>query len=163
MKPQKSKGKCLPIRNDILFKSDSKQCLRLTRRNFVKYSAGTIAGIYLGALTAGCADGNRNTTHTQAVQWPIEKEVFTTAQQQILPAAISDGTPEINPSDLTLYSEYGYSDWETGPGLPHTLRLDLMASDYVEALNSVRILSFFAMTDIHIADKESPVQPLYIG
>ena len=163
MKHLKSIGKFQDKRDDILFKCDSKPCFSLTRRNFVKYSAGTLAALYLGALTTGCDYGTGNATHTQAVQWPIEEDVYITAEQQILPVAISEGTPEINPDDLTLYAEYGYSVWETGPGLPHTLRLDLMAPGYVEAPNTALLLSFFAMTDIHIADKESPAQPLYIG
>ena len=163
MKQSKYRGNFWDKSDNILFKYDSKQCFSLTRRDFVKYSAGTLAAVYLGALTAGCDNGTGNAAHTQAVQWPIEKDVYTTAAQQILPLAISEGTPEINPSDLTLYREYGYSDWETGPGLPPTLRLDLMAPDYVEAPNAALLLSFFTMTDIHIADKESPAQPLYIG
>jgi metallophosphoesterase (TIGR03768 family) len=38
-----------------------------------------------------------------------------------------------------------------------------MPSGYVKAPNAARLLSFFTMTDIHIADKESPAQPLYVG
>ena len=142
---------------------DSKWGVRLTRRDFIKYSSGAIACTYLGALGTGCGGDGGDATNTGALEWPIEVGVFTTVQRQILPAAIPDGTPEINPSDLALYSEYGYTDWESGPGLPCTLRLELMASGYVAASNAGRLLSFFTMTDIHIADKESPAQPLYIG
>ena len=38
-----------------------------------------------------------------------------------------------------------------------------MAPGYVKAPNAAHLLSFFTMTDVHIADKESPAQPLYIG
>jgi sphingomyelin phosphodiesterase acid-like 3 len=34
----------------------------LTRRDFVKYSVGTVACIYLGALNSGCGSGNTTTT-----------------------------------------------------------------------------------------------------
>ncbi len=70
--------------------------------------------------------------------------------------------PQINPRDLALYSEFGYDAWHVGPGLPHTL-WDTIAPDYSGAPNVARLLSFFTITDIHIADKESPAQPLYVG
>jgi len=106
------------------------------------------------------------------VEWPIAKEVFTTAQQQILPVGLSTDTPQINPADILLYEEYGYNDWEVGAGTnystdpnnpqPYDKRTEL-APGYTDAPNAARLLSFFSISDIHIADKESPAQPLYIG
>jgi len=139
---------------------ESKRVGGLTRRDFVKYSAGTVACVYLGALTAGC--GSSTSTNTRTVQWPISKEAFTTAQQQILPLPVSVNAPQINPRDISLYSEFGYDDWHVGPGLPHTV-WKTIAPDYANAPNAAHLLSFFTMTDIHIADKESPAQPLYNG
>jgi metallophosphoesterase (TIGR03768 family) len=133
----------------------------LTRRDFVKYSAGTVACIYLGTLTTGCGGGS-NTTATQVAKWPISKNVFTTAQQQILPVPVSATAPVLNPRDIELYSEFGYTAWQSGPPLPHTV-WKTIAPDYSGAPNAARLLSFFSMTDVHIADKESPAQPLYIG
>jgi predicted DNA-binding protein len=37
---------------------------------------------------------------------PIYDDVFTTAQRQVLPIAISESTPAVDPSDLTLYSQF---------------------------------------------------------
>ena len=133
----------------------------LTRREFVKYSAGTVACLYLGALTTGCGSGS-TATSTRVVQWPISKETFTTAQQQILPLPVSINAPQLNPRDIRLYSEFGYDAWHVGPGLPHTV-WKTIAPDYTNAPHAAHLLSFFAITDIHIADKESPAQPLYIG
>ncbi len=132
----------------------------LTRREFVKYSAGTVACLYLGTLT-GC--GGSNTTGAQAVQWTIAKDVVTTVQQQVLPVPVAASAPQINPRDLTLYSEFGYDAWHLGPGLPITPWTTIMAPGYVKAPNAARLLSFFTITDVHITDKESPAQPLYIG
>jgi metallophosphoesterase (TIGR03768 family) len=132
----------------------------ITRRDFVKYSAGTAACIYLGTLTTGC--GGNNTASTQVVKWPIAKDVFTTVQQQVLPVPVSASAPQINPRDIELYSEFGYTAWHIGPGLPNTL-WNTIAPDYSGAPNVAHLLSFFTITDIHIADKESPAQPLYIG
>lgn len=127
----------------------------------MKYTAGTVACLYLDTLLTGCGGGN-NTSRTQFVQWPISNEVFTTAQRQILPLPVSTNAPQINPRDLELYSEFGYDAWQMGPGLPHTL-WNTIAPDYNGAPNVARLLSFFTITDIHIADKESPAQPLYVG
>jgi metallophosphoesterase (TIGR03768 family) len=149
-----SMGKCDIITNAC----DSKWGVKLTRRNFVKYSAGALACIYIGGLHTGCDNGDK-----EALEGSMEDDVYTTAQRQILPVAIPDGTPEINPSDLSLYSKYGYTAWEMGPGQPYTQRLDLMAFGYTPVSGAESLLSFFTMTDIHISDKESPAQPLYIG
>ena len=51
-----------------------------------------------------------------AAEWPIAKNVFTTAQQQILPVGLSADTPKVNPADVPLYEKYGYSAWRAGPG-----------------------------------------------
>ena len=93
---------------------------------------------------------------------PIAKDVFTTDQQQILPIALPSDTPHINPADVPLYATFGYSAWQTGPGLSYVKRTDL-APGYTNAANVARLLSFFAMTDIHITDKESPAQPIESG
>jgi metallophosphoesterase (TIGR03768 family) len=126
----------------------------ITRREFMKYSAATVACLYLDTLITGCGGG-------RIAQWPISNEVYTTAQRQILPVPVSANVP-INPRDLALYSRYGYTAWQVGPGLPHT-KWTTIAPDYNNAPNAARLLSFFSMTDIHIADKESPAQPLYVG
>ena len=83
---------------EVPVNDDSKQIGKLTRRDFVKYSAGTVACIYLGALTTGCGGGN--TAGTQVVRWTISKDVFTTAQQQILPVPVSASAPQLNPRDI---------------------------------------------------------------
>jgi metallophosphoesterase (TIGR03768 family) len=95
-------------------------------------------------------------------QWPIANEVFTTDQQQILPFALPTDTPQINPVDVAMYAEYGYSAWHRGAGLPYAKRAEL-APGYMDAPNAARLLSFFAMSDIHITDKESPGEVIYPG
>ena len=51
---------------------------------------------------------------------------------------------------------------DIGGPLQHIVRKDL-APAYTGAPNAARLLYYFSMSDIHIADKESPAQPLYIG
>ena len=106
------------------------------------------------------------------VEWPIAKDVYTTAQQQILPIGLPQDTIQLNPADVPLYEVFGYSAWHTGSGTdysqgpatpqPYDKRTEL-APAYTNASSAARLLSFFSMSDIHIADKESPAQPLYIG
>jgi len=50
-----------------------------------------------------------------------------------------------------------YSSWTAGPGLPSTV-WETIAT---KSPHAAHLLSFFTITDIHIADKESPAQPLY--
>ena len=38
-----------------------------------------------------------------------------------------------------------------------------MPAGYTGSTNSVRLLSFFSMSDVHITDKESPAEALYFG
>ncbi len=93
--------------------------------------------------------------------WPISSQVFTTVDRQILPVAIPGSSPQIGPGQVSLYAQYGYSAWQTGPGLLCVPRTEL-APGY-NASNAARLLMFFAITDIHLADKESPAQLIYQG
>jgi len=89
--------------------------------------------------------------------------VPTTREQTILPIAIPDGTPPVAPSNVPLYAVYGYSAWQPGAGTNEGRKLDLMPVGYTGATNSVRLLSFFSMSDVHITDKESPAEAIYFG
>jgi metallophosphoesterase (TIGR03768 family) len=131
----------------------------LTRREFMKLSAGAVAWISVGSFGYGCGG---NSTGSQTTEWPIVDHVFTTAEQQTLPVGLSAATPKINPADVPLYTQFGYSDWQAGTGLDHVKRAEL-APGYAGAPNAARLLTFFSMTDIHICDKESPAQANYVG
>ena len=139
---------------------------RFTRRDFIKtlgmgMSALPVAGFGLGALT-GCGGGPPAPTPVEAVRWPISSQVLTTAQRQVCPVALPPATFHINPDDVAGYATHGYSAWNYGVGLAHVLRTDL-APGYAGTANVARLLYLFSMSDIHIADKESPAQPIYIG
>ena len=107
----------------------------------------------------GCGGGN--TTSSQVLQWNISQGVFTTAERQILPVSVSASAPNIAPKDLALYSQNNYSSWSVGLGLPHTV-WDTIAPGHNNSPNAAHLLSFFTITDVHISDKESPAQPLYV-
>ena len=131
----------------------------LGRREFLKrlgvLGAGAAATNFMFNGVAGCSGGG-------VPEWPISRDVLTTAQQQIFPVGLSSDAPLLNPADVPLYEQYGYSAWRVGPGLPYVKRTEL-APGYDGAPGVARLLSFFSITDIHISDKESPAQPIYIG
>jgi len=127
---------------------------------FKKFCFTSLIGLLIFSLS-GCTGSD--STSPAVTAWPISDEVFTTAQQQILPVGLSAAdTPQILPRDVPLYEEYGYSGWRVGVGLPYVKRTEL-APVYASAPNAARLLSFFAITDIHITDKESPAQVNWLG
>jgi hypothetical protein len=88
---------------------------------------------------------------------------ITTRQQTIRPIALPLGAPAINPRDVPLYRELGYSDWQLAPGEDQGRKLDLMPAGYTGSPNAAQLLSFFSFSDVHITDKESPSQVPYFG
>src|ERR1039457_4737317 len=127
-----------------------------TRRDFVKSVGIGIGALKLTACGGGAGPG------PQIVSWPSANNVYTTAQQQVLPVAIAASTPQLRPGEVSQYGKYGYSAWNIGGPLSHVVRKEL-APGYTGAPNVARLLSFFSISDIHMADKESPAQPIYIG
>lgn len=83
----------------------------------------------------------------------------------MIPVPVPSVSPALLPTEISKYSEYGYDIWKFGSGLGYEKRLDLMPPAYINTsvTNTARLLNFFAMTDIHITDKESPTQAIYLG
>ncbi len=94
---------------------------------------------------------------------PWAQKQLTTRERTVHPVAIPAGTPGIPPSYVPEYEFYGYSAWDFGPGEDEGRKFDLMQANYTGARNRAQLLSFFAMSDIHITDKESPAEVLYYG
>ncbi|MCJ7516211.1 MAG: TIGR03768 family metallophosphoesterase [Dehalococcoidia bacterium] len=103
-------------------------------------------------------------TQSQIVGYPIDSDVQTTAQRTIAPDTIATGLSPIELSSISQYSKYGYGNWHYGPGLPSVLRTDIMPAGYSGAsvTKKAKLLNFFTITDIHITDKESPNQLIYL-
>jgi metallophosphoesterase (TIGR03768 family) len=148
-------------------KQNKKQ--EMSRRDFVKtigvgIGALQTAGVGLGMLElTGCgSSATPPQPPPKIASWPIARQVYTTTQRQVCPVAISPAVPHLHPGDVSLYAKYGYSAWNIGGPLQHIVRTDL-APGYTGAPNAARLLYYFSMSDIHIADKESPAQPIYIG
>jgi metallophosphoesterase (TIGR03768 family) len=101
----------------------------------------------------------------QQPSYPIDSKVVTTVERTVNPIAVPATSPKLLPTDIALYAKYGYGRWRYGEGQPYQKRLDLMPSDYVpsKANKQKNLLHFFAITDIHITDKESPAQAPFFG
>jgi metallophosphoesterase (TIGR03768 family) len=87
----------------------------------------------------------------------------TTRLRTIHPVAIPPGTPQVLPRDVAQYAVHGYSAWQPGPGEDLGRRFDLMPSGYAGSPNAARLLTYFAMSDVHVTDKESPAQAPYFA
>ena len=159
----------------------------LSRRDFIKYTTGTVACISLGSLNYGC--GSKSTPYAMQVSgYPIDTTVVKTSERMIAfpytPASnpVTLGTmpfpadPLQSPnggnaltwdklSQIQDYDRLGYGKWAyINWPLPVVPRLDIMPASYNAAsvTTKTRLLNFFAMTDIHLTDKEAPNQLIYI-
>ncbi|KAB0663914.1 TIGR03768 family metallophosphoesterase [Oryzomonas japonica] len=134
----------------------------MTRRDFIKVSAGTMACISLGSLTFSCG----TTSAAQTAGYPIDSTVSTTLQRTIKYTTISPAQiAATNLKNIASYDTYGYGAWSYGAALVSEKRNDLMATAYTYPADSSAskvLVRFFAITDIHIIDKESPSQVIYL-
>jgi len=97
------------------------------------------------------------------VPWyPIDSNVVTTEKQTVVPKKVPKDSPKIDISEISKYSDYGYGKWEFGEGDKRVQRFDLMRAGYKPSTVDKKLLNFFAITDIHITDKESPAQAIYL-
>jgi len=94
--------------------------------------------------------------------YPIATDVFTTLQRTVVP----DPKPStaIHLEEVSKYKQYSYGSWHYGPGIDFVKRLDIMPTTYSGASGTKKekLLNFFTITDIHITDKESPNQMIYL-
>ena len=86
-----------------------------------------------------------------------------TRHSTILPISVAPETPPVAPSSVSEYLTSDYGKWTWGPGSNEGQNLSLMPDGYAGATNAARLLSFFSLADVHITDKESPAQPIFMG
>jgi metallophosphoesterase (TIGR03768 family) len=97
--------------------------------------------------------------------YPIAAQVYSTVQQKIVPDAIPAGAATIYPYEIPKYAANSYGKWHYEAGADYGRRLDLMPTGYTGSgvVGTARLLRFFTITDIHIADEETPNQAVYGG
>ncbi|GAB2880188.1 hypothetical protein GCM10027046_05270 [Uliginosibacterium flavum] len=138
----------------------------MQRRNFLKSSLLTLplAATATGAASdAAAAPGKGRCEPRPPQRYPIDSgNVITTAQNTVLPGPIP--AVKIQMTDVAHYDRYGYGNWTLGAPLQVVTRTDICAANYRHAgvSRKVKLLNFFAITDIHITDKESPNQLIYL-
>ena len=99
---------------------------------------------------------------SQLEGYPIASDVFTTRQRTVLPGTKPSVTIDLD--EVSKYSQYGYGNWTFGDPLNSVTRTDIMPALYdgSAVTKKAKLLNFFTMTDIHITDKESPNQLIYL-
>jgi len=149
--------------NDDPTKSiDSTFNSNVTRRDFIKVSAGTVACISLSPMLFGCGSSN---DATQVAGYPIDSNVSTTLQKTVKLSQSFSGTIAAEDlKNIASYDQYGYGVWSDGGPLASVPRNDIMAAGYTGPAGTtpLNLLRFFAITDIHIMDKEAPSQLFYL-
>jgi metallophosphoesterase (TIGR03768 family) len=115
-------------------------------------------------FSAGCSKSGVG-NQSQLGGYPIAADVLTTRQRTVVPDSIPSGAEKIVPYEISQYKQNGYGNWHYGPSIDSVKRRDIMPATYsgASATNTARLLNFFTITDIHITDKESPAQAIYLG
>ena len=96
---------------------------------------------------------------------PIVSKVYTTLDRTVIPATVSSW-PVLYPYEISKFSSFpGYGVWHYGPGLGYQKRLDIMSPSYnsTPVTKAANLLNFFAITDIHITDEETPASAIFFG
>ena len=167
--------------------NDAEKSDGVTRRCFIKFFTGTALCVSLTPLMFGCS-GSGDDAVTQVSEYPIDSKVVKTTNRMITfpytePSATPPtgkmpypADPATNPNggnaltwaelnQVKEYDELGYGQWEyLDQSLPIVMRMDIMSSDYDASSieTNTRLVNFFAMTDIHLTDKEAPNQLIFL-
>ncbi len=165
---------------------DMKKNDGVTRRYFIKAVTGTAVCVSFSPLIFGCNSGGNGAA--QVSGYPIDSRVVKTTERMItfpyikpndppLPGEMPDPPdPAVSPNGGTAltwaelnqvpqYEQLGYGYWEyLDQPLPIVSRTDIMANDYDDSSieTKTRLVNFFAMTDIHLTDKEAPNQLIFL-
>jgi metallophosphoesterase (TIGR03768 family) len=99
---------------------------------------------------------------SQLEGYPIASDVLTTRQKTVVPGPTPSVTILLD--EVSKYNQYGYGTWKDGKGIDDGKRTDIMPAGYTgaSATKKAKLLNFFTITDIHITDKESPSQLIYL-
>lgn len=163
--------------------SSSTEPQDFSRRHFIQYAAISLSAPAWGAVLGGCSS-----TPDAPARYPIDTTVVKTTERMVsfaytpprqpahagvMPAPAD---PPLSPNgsaaltwnqldQTTEYEQRGYGQWQYVPqGLPVMVRTDLMPPGYdpATAAPQQQLLHFFAMTDVHITDKEAPNQFMHL-
>jgi metallophosphoesterase (TIGR03768 family) len=94
--------------------------------------------------------------------YPISSDVFTTLDRTVVPGPKPSVAVQLH--EISKYAESGYGQWSFGAPLRSVTRTDILTPNDVRPSPAARteLLNFFAISDIHITDKETPSQLIYL-
>jgi metallophosphoesterase (TIGR03768 family) len=100
--------------------------------------------------------------------YPIATDINTTLDRTVIATTPLPITPALEPCDIPEYATYHYGEWEWDSNGYPVIKPDpnMQRSNYVPSTTdplAATLLSFFSISDVHIADKESPAQAIYPG
>ena len=96
--------------------------------------------------------------------YPINSAALATNDRLVSPFPMPLSSPPLlGHDDIANYSAYGYGFWNYTQGLSYERRLDPTSPGYANrsVTRNARLLNFFAITDDHITDEESPTQAIF--
>jgi metallophosphoesterase (TIGR03768 family) len=129
--------------------------IRISRRDF---------GASVGALAVSTFtfSKGRATSQSQIEGYPIASDVSTTLRRTVVPGPTPSA--KIQLYELSKYKQYGFGNWAFGDPLKSVTRTDIMPARYdgSAVTKKAKLLTFFTISDIHITDKESPNQLIYL-
>ncbi|MFA6078232.1 MAG: TIGR03768 family metallophosphoesterase [Candidatus Omnitrophota bacterium] len=127
---------------------------------FKKFCLVSLIGMLIFSLTGCSKTVARDQIPPQ--KYSIARDVFTTLQRTVVPAA--KPAEVISLYEISKYGKYGYGNWIFGDPLKVETRTDIMPAlyDASTVVKKTKLLNFFTITDIHITDKESPNQLIYL-
>jgi metallophosphoesterase (TIGR03768 family) len=130
----------------------------VTRRDFMKYSAGSLMAMSLSSFAFGAVS-----SAPKLKKYPIRARVTTTLEEMISFPKTLPGLSKQQISEVEQYSAFGYGNWTLGSPLPLMLRTDLMPANHANTppTRKAKFINFFTFSDIHITDKEAPNQLIY--
>ena len=158
---------------------ESRKDTDITRRRFIQYSTAILAGIILPIPLVGCDSTDTQWSDHDLPMYEIDSIVQDTQERMIAfnmnlsdtppkemdvppiaPDGVSDGLAVKDLHNVSKYENRGYGIWSYGSGLPITPRIDIMPEGYLpqDEEDRTSFLNFFAMSDIHLTDKEAPNQ-----
>ena len=140
----------------------------LDRRQFVKYSFAVAAGLSTASFPMVAAGRN-----TELRGYPIDRRTVRKTTEQMLafdlpaPVAKPKSANGLHPTEMSRvqdFDRFGYGRYRLAGGLPIVPRHDLLARSKSDAPSAKlkQLANFFAMTDVHMTDKEAPNQLIYI-
>ena len=130
--------------------------MKISRRTFLKSGLS-------GAVLVAC--GTVPTKWIRPAKASVVAKKMRTTAGAVMPVPVPASSPKLLPTDLAQYSQHGYGNWQIGEGIAPEKRLDLLKQgQHDETAKPVaELLRFFAITDIHISDKETPAQAILYG